>query len=225
MVPQVFEYFSIFRLFMVLRRLLVDPYRNTVIRYYELTPPTSPISLASSPGRVAVFSVLAIFHLLSEEHASMSTPVKVGIVGLGRWAKVLTRAAKQSDKVQIVAGYSRSQEKRDAFAKEMGVPAVPDMQAMLSNPEIKGVILTVPNEQHLPMAEIVCQGREACLHRKTDLADTGRRSENRSPAEAVRHHRHRRPQRTPDGGHPHHQGKNRCRRTRPRRFHGSQLLK
>ncbi len=88
----------------------------------------------------------------------MSTPVKVGIVGLGRWAKVLTRAAKQSDKVQIVAGYSRSQEKRDAFAAEMGVPAVPDMQAMLSNPEIKGVILTVPNEQHLPMAEIVAKG-------------------------------------------------------------------
>jgi predicted dehydrogenase len=87
----------------------------------------------------------------------MTTPVKVGIVGLGRWAKVLTRAAKQSDKVQIIAGYSRSQEKRDAFAKEMGVPSVPDMQAMLSNPEIKGVILTVPNEQHLPMAELVAK--------------------------------------------------------------------
>ncbi len=87
----------------------------------------------------------------------MSTPVKVGIVGLGRWAKVLTRAAKQSDKIQIVAGYSRSEEKRAAFEKEMGVPAVPDMKAMLSNPEIKGVILTVPNEQHLPMAEMVAQ--------------------------------------------------------------------
>ncbi len=87
----------------------------------------------------------------------MSTPVKVGIVGLGRWAKVLTRAAKQSDKIQIVAGYSRSQEKRDAFAKEMGVPSVPDMQTMLSNPEIKGVVLTVPNEQHLPMAELVAK--------------------------------------------------------------------
>ena len=87
----------------------------------------------------------------------MSSPVKVGIVGLGRWAKVLTRAAKQSDKIQIVAGFSRSQEKRDAFAKEMGVPAVPDMQAMLSNPEIKGVVLTVPNEQHLPMAEMVAK--------------------------------------------------------------------
>ncbi len=87
----------------------------------------------------------------------MSTPVKVGIVGLGRWAKVLTRAAKQSSAIQIVSGFSRSQEKRDAFAKEMGVPAAPDMQSMLSNPDIKGVILTVPNEQHLPMAEVVAR--------------------------------------------------------------------
>lgn len=79
-------------------------------------------------------------------------PVKVGIVGLGRWARVLARAAKSSDKVQIVAGYSRSEEKRNAFAEETGVPSVPDLQTMLSDPEIEGVILTVPNEQHLPVA-------------------------------------------------------------------------
>ncbi|MGQ0578368.1 MAG: Gfo/Idh/MocA family oxidoreductase, partial [Betaproteobacteria bacterium] len=69
-----------------------------------------------------------------------STPVKLGIVGLGRWAKVLTRAARQSDKLKIIAGYSRSEEKRLAFERELGVPAVPDMKAMLSNPELKGVI-------------------------------------------------------------------------------------
>jgi predicted dehydrogenase len=86
-----------------------------------------------------------------------STPVKLGIVGLGRWAKVLTRAARQSDKLKIVAGYSRSEEKRLAFERELGVPAVPDMKSMLSNPELKGVILTVPNEQHLPMAEMVAR--------------------------------------------------------------------
>ena len=40
----------------------------------------------------------------------MTTPVKVGIVGLGRWAKVLARAAAKSNKLKIVAGYSRSQE-------------------------------------------------------------------------------------------------------------------
>ncbi len=90
----------------------------------------------------------------------MSTPVKVGIVGLGRWAKVLTRAAAHSDKIRIVAGYSRSEEKRAAFQQEFSVPAVPDMKTMLSDPKIKGVILTVPNEQHFPLAEEVAKARK-----------------------------------------------------------------
>jgi predicted dehydrogenase len=84
-------------------------------------------------------------------------PVCVGIVGLGRWAKVLTRAAKKSDKLKIVAGYSRSAEKRQGFEQELGVPTVPDLQVLLSKPEIEGVILTVPNEQHLAVATEVAK--------------------------------------------------------------------
>ena len=87
-------------------------------------------------------------------------PVKVGIVGLGRWAKVLTRAAAKSEKVKIVAGFSRSEEKRQAFQQEMGVPAVLDLKIMLADPEIKGVILTVPNEQHLTVAAEVAKARK-----------------------------------------------------------------
>lgn len=90
----------------------------------------------------------------------MSTPVKVGIVGLGRWARVLTRAAAKSDRIKIVCGYSRSQEKREAFHREFGVPPVPDLKTMLADPEIKGVILTVPNEQHLPLAEEVARAKK-----------------------------------------------------------------
>ncbi len=86
-----------------------------------------------------------------------ASPVKAGIVGLGRWAKVLTRALKQSNKLSIVAGYSRSEDKRQNFGREFGVPPVADLQTMLSNPEIKGVILTVPNEQHLPLAREVAK--------------------------------------------------------------------
>jgi predicted dehydrogenase len=86
-----------------------------------------------------------------------ASPTKVGIVGLGRWAKVLTRALKQSNKLSIVAGYSRSGDKRQDFAREFGVPPVADLQTMLSNPDIKGVILTVPNEQHLPLAREVAK--------------------------------------------------------------------
>jgi scyllo-inositol 2-dehydrogenase (NAD+) len=86
-----------------------------------------------------------------------STVVKVGIVGLGRWAKVLTRAAKKSDKFEIVSGYSRSEEKRQAYEGEFGTPTAGDMAKLLANPDIKGVILTVPNEQHLPVAEQVAK--------------------------------------------------------------------
>jgi predicted dehydrogenase len=87
----------------------------------------------------------------------MSGPVKLGIIGLGRWAKVLTRAVLKSDQLKIVAGYSRSPETRAAFEKEFGVPGVPDLQTMLADPEIQGCILTVPNEQHLPIAEQVAR--------------------------------------------------------------------
>ncbi len=92
--------------------------------------------------------------------SSVQNPVNVGIVGLGRWAKVLTRAAAQSDKIKIVAGYSRSEEKRAAFQQEMGVPAVADLNAMLADPAIKGVILTVPNEQHWPLAQQVAAAKK-----------------------------------------------------------------
>jgi predicted dehydrogenase len=86
--------------------------------------------------------------------------VKVGIVGLGRWAKVLTRAARASDALTIVAGYSRSEDKRAAFQQEFGVAPAPDLATMLADPQIKGVILTVPNEQHLPLAREVAKARK-----------------------------------------------------------------
>jgi predicted dehydrogenase len=86
--------------------------------------------------------------------------VKLGIIGLGRWARVLARAAAGSSALKIVAGFSRSEEKRQSFARDLGIPAVPDLASMLSDPEIRGVIITVPNEQHLPVAAEVAKARK-----------------------------------------------------------------
>ena len=65
----------------------------------------------------------------------ISKPVKVGIVGLGRWAKVLTRAALQSDKFEIVCGFSRSVEKREAYQQEFGISCAATMEALLGDPD------------------------------------------------------------------------------------------
>ena len=100
-----------------------------------------------------------------------SAPVQLGIIGLGRWAKVLTRAAQKSERLKIACGFSRSAETRDGFTREFGVPTVPDLAVMLADPDIRGVILTVPNEQHLPIAE---QAARAGKHIYTEkpIADT-----------------------------------------------------
>ena len=87
----------------------------------------------------------------------MKTSVKVAIVGLGRWSKVLTAAAQKSSKLQIVAGYSRSQEKRDDFTRTFGIETVNNLEDILKNKEIKGVIITVPNEQHYSVAKKVAE--------------------------------------------------------------------
>src|SRR5437868_13319159 len=89
-----------------------------------------------------------------------TTPIEVAIVGLGRWARVLARAAANSPTLRIVSAYSRSQEKRDAFARDLGIAAAPDMKSLLDDPRVKGVILTVPNEQHYPLALQVAQARK-----------------------------------------------------------------
>ena len=92
--------------------------------------------------------------------SSEQKPVRVGIVGLGRWAKVLTKASKQSTKIDIVCGYSRSEEKRLAFESEMGVRPVGSLEDMLNDPTISGVIITVPNEQHRAIAEKVAAAKK-----------------------------------------------------------------
>jgi predicted dehydrogenase len=91
--------------------------------------------------------------------------IRVGIVGLGRWAKVLTRAAAKSAKLQIVSAYSRTEDKRAAFAQELGIATTPDLATMLADPALAGVILTVPNEQHLPLAR---EAAEAGKHVYTE---------------------------------------------------------
>jgi predicted dehydrogenase len=92
-----------------------------------------------------------------KEGNSMSGPVKLGLVGLGRWARVLARAAARSRELEITSCFTRTPEKRAAFAAETGIPAVADLAAMLRDRDVEGVILTVPNEQHLPLAREVAR--------------------------------------------------------------------
>jgi predicted dehydrogenase len=117
-------------------------------------------------------------------------PLRVACLGMGWWSDVLADAMQRSRKFEIAACYTRSDEKRKAFAKKYGCAAAPSYEAMLKNSGIEAIINTTPNNVHLettraaaqagkhifldkPIANTVADGRaitEACREAGVVLA-------------------------------------------------------
>ena len=76
-------------------------------------------------------------------------PLRVACIGMGWWSDVLADAILRSGKLKIVACYTRSEEKRGAFAAKYGCRAAPNYEAILEDPSIAAVINTTPNDAHL----------------------------------------------------------------------------
>ncbi len=76
-------------------------------------------------------------------------PVRVGCLGMGWWSDVLADAIGRSSALRIVACYSRSEGKREAFAAKYGCRPAPAYEAMLEDPDVEAVINTTPNDAHL----------------------------------------------------------------------------
>jgi predicted dehydrogenase len=75
-------------------------------------------------------------------------PVRVGCLGMGWWSDVLADAIKRSGKLEIISCYTRSLEKRQAFASKYGCRAAESYEAMLADPSLEAVINTTPNNVH-----------------------------------------------------------------------------
>jgi predicted dehydrogenase len=84
-------------------------------------------------------------------------PVRVGCLGMGWWSDVLADAIKRSEKLSIAACYSRSEQKRSAFAAKYGCPAAPSYEAILADGSIEAIINTTPNNVHLETTRAAAQ--------------------------------------------------------------------
>ena len=76
-------------------------------------------------------------------------PVNVACIGMGWWSDVLADAIKRSDKLKIAACFTRSENKRQAFAAKYGCKAAPSYEAILEDRGIDAIINTTPNNVHL----------------------------------------------------------------------------
>jgi len=90
-----------------------------------------------------------------------SDKLRVASLGMGWWSDVLADAIQRSDKIEIVSCYTRSQDKRDAFAKKYGCKPAASYEDILKDASIDAIINTTPNNVHL---ETTRQAAEAGKH-------------------------------------------------------------
>ena len=112
-----------------------------------------------------------------------SEPLRVACIGMGWWSDVLADAIKRSGKLDIVACYTRSEEKRKKFAAKYGCQVAPSYEAILADPSIPAIINTTPNDAHL---ETTRAAAEAGKHVFLDKPIANRVSEGRAIAKICR---------------------------------------
>ncbi len=103
-----------------------------------------------------------------------STPVRVASIGIGWWSNVLADAAARSGALEIVSCYTRSEDKREAFARQYGCTAASSYEDILADDSIEAIINTTPNHVHLETTRAAAEaGKHVFLDKPiaTNVAD------------------------------------------------------
>ena len=75
--------------------------------------------------------------------------MNVGCIGMGWWSDVLADAIVRSGRMKIASCYSRSRDKREAFARKYACSAAASYEEILGDRRIEAIINTTPNSAHL----------------------------------------------------------------------------
>ena len=88
-------------------------------------------------------------------------PVRVAALGMGWWSDVLADATQRTSALEIVACYTRSDDKRRAYAEKYGCREAVSYAEILADDGIEAIINTTPNHVHL---ETTREAAEAGKH-------------------------------------------------------------
>ena len=97
---------------------------------------------------------------MQQEKKTMK-PLRVAVLGIGWWSDVLADACKRSNLFDIATCFTRSPEKRAAFAAKYKCAQADSYEAILADPSIEAIINTTPNNVHL---ETTRQAADAKKH-------------------------------------------------------------
>src|SRR5262245_8709023 len=115
-----------------------------------------------------------------------SNQMKVACLGMGWWSDVLADAIKRSGKLEIVSCFTRSPEKRQAFATKYGCRAAKSYEEMLGDKSVEAIINTTPNSVH---RETTVAAAKAGKHTFLDKPIANTVEDARALTEACRKHK------------------------------------
>jgi predicted dehydrogenase len=97
---------------------------------------------------------------------------KVAIIGLGMAVTPHAQSLKDlEERVEVVAGFSPSAARREAFAKKFGMPVVDDLQAILGNKSIEAVLLLTPPNTHADLAgKLAAAGKHILMEKPVEAS-------------------------------------------------------
>jgi predicted dehydrogenase len=87
--------------------------------------------------------------------------VRLGLLGLGAWGMALVDAAARSGGAEVVNGYSRTQENRNAFEEKYKCRTTATLDEFWKDDEVEGVIIATPHSTH---EELMAQAASAGKH-------------------------------------------------------------
>lgn len=92
------------------------------------------------------------------------TPLRVGLVGLGRISEFYLRALPGNERIQLAAVCDVVADKLSPFRST--VPCFDSLEAMLAEGEIDGVIVNVPNDAHVAVCRAaLTAGKHVCVEK------------------------------------------------------------
>jgi len=75
--------------------------------------------------------------------------IRAAIVGLGRWGRTLVNSVQgKSSAIRFTAGHTRTRSLAEPFCVENGIALKDDLDQILSDPAIDGVVFATPHSQH-----------------------------------------------------------------------------
>src|ERR1051325_950751 len=115
----------------------------------------------------------------------VSRALRVAAIGMGWWSDVLADAVARSGKLEIAACFTRSEDKRSAFAAKYHCRAAASYQEILGDREIEAIINTTPNDVHLETTLAAAQaGKQVFLKKPSANAVTQARALTKACHEA-----------------------------------------